>query len=492
MVQSILIAGGGSAGWISANVLNAMLNAPGRPPVAITLVESPDIPTIGVGEATVPSIRHTLQVIGLGEADFMRASEATFKTLIRFENWNGGDRYDHPFDRRLRPDSDPAVGAWLADAGAAPFDRSFSVLSNLADHFLAPKAAGWPEYGSVFPYAYHLDAVRFAMRLAEFGRGRGVSHIQANITEVRLDETGGIGGLITDRGEALEADLYVDCTGFAARLIGQALGVGKTGYGDKLLCDRAATMRVPYEVHRPERLPAFTKAAARNAGWQWDIHLRTRRGLGYVYSSAFLSEEEAEAELRAAEGPHAADLPVHHIRFETAKRKQSWAGNCVAIGLSDGFLEPLESTGLYMIEFAAKSLAELIPSAGGGADTVSRVFNQRMDALFGELLEFVNLHYVTSSRRDTAFWRAATQAEAVADSVRDRLELWRSKRPSDLDFPSALRLFSLESYEYLLFGMGVNQRTTGSGLALPPDMADKVAKCLGKLARHEDWLAQLG
>lgn len=493
MIKSILIVGGGSAGWITAHVLNATLNAGSDQTAAISLVESPDITPIGVGEATVPSIRRTLQTIGLSEAEFMRATDATFKSLIRFIDWNSGEEFDHPFDRRKRPDTDASIEAWLKSEGQdEDFAKAFSILSNLADRNLAPKAIGWPDYASTFPYAYHLDANKLAGLLSDMASARGVRHILANIIDVTLDEAGQIEHVDTDTSQRLTADLYIDCTGFRAALISRALGIRTISYADKLLCDRAVTVQVPYEVYRPENIRPFTTATARNAGWSWDINLQGRRGLGYVYSSNFLDANEAERDLKTAEGGHAADLPVNHIRFNSCKRAQSWASNCVAVGLADGFLEPLESSGLYMIEFAAQALAELIPHAGPVQSNVATHFNTRMQALYEEVLDYINLHYVTSQRRDTPFWRAATAPEAITDSLAAKLELWRTKRPTDLDFLTQSRLFSVESYEYLLFGMKYTHAQSVQARTEIHDISDMLDKCYRKFPRHEDWLATLG
>ena len=493
MSYRILIVGGGSAGWITANVLHALLNAGGRQFAEITLVESPNIPRIGVGEATVPSIRRTLQLIGLSEAEFMQATDATFKAKIRFVDWNAGTAFDHPFDRRQRPETDSAVGAWLA-SGDEPdsFAKAFSILSNTSERGHAPKAIGWPDFASTFPYAYHLDAIKLAGLLTEIGTQRGIKHLLGNVADVEVGEDGNIASVRTETSDHLSADLYIDCTGFRSVLMSGALGVGYRSLGDKLLCDRAVTMRVPYDLCSPESIKPYTLATARRAGWSWDIPLRNRRGLGYVYASRFISDEDATHELRAAEGPHASDLETRIIRFTSGKRHRSWSGNCVAVGLADGFLEPLESSGLYMIEFAAESLGELIPLATKQPQQTASVFNARMDRLYEEVAEYLNLHYVTSARRDTPFWKAATSEDAVLNGVRDKLDLWRHKRPSDLDFERAQRLFSLESYEYLLFGMGFTRPEHVQSEGAAPDLGPTLQKCYEKLPRHETWLKHIG
>ena len=217
--------------------------------------------------------------------------------------------------------------------------------------------------------------------------------------------------------------------------------------------------------------------------------MRSRRGLGYVYSSAFQSEESAEIELRTAEGAHAENLPVRHIKFESTKRIKSWAKNCVAIGLSDGFLEPLESSGLYMVQFAGHALAEAILDYERSPDAARNMFNESLEKLYEEVADYLNLHYVTSTRRDTEFWRAATSGNAILSSVSDRLKVWKHRAPNDRDFSNALRLFSLQSHEYLLFGMGYSSSSLSS-VQQPPDLTDILAKSRDKLPTQDDWLAQ--
>ena len=486
MVQSIVVVGGGSAGWITANLLNAHCQRAGRK-TQITLVESPDVPTIGVGEATVPTIRRTLNDIGLPEQDVLTSAEATFKTLIRFKDWNLGESYDHPFDRRRRPQTDSIVDRWTAQNNL-PFDQSFSALSQLADHNIAPKSPRHPQYQGSFAYAYHLDAIKLANRLAAFGSERGIVHTLANVTDVTVSSEGLIESVQTDRGDPLTADLYVDCTGFRSALLGGALGVKMKSFAKYLLCDRAVTMRIPYDVHTPPRILTYTQATARDAGWQWDINLQNRRGIGYVYSSSFLSEDAAEAALRQHEGPHSDMLEARHIRFTSGKRQLSWKGNCVAVGLSDGFLEPLESSGLYLIEFAGLAIATMLEDFSAAPQATARYYNRITDELYDEILGFLNLHYVTSKRRDTPFWQAATADDAVLDDLRDRLALWQRRSPTQFDFPGADRLFAQDSYEFVLHGMKYVDGPV-SGQIQVPDMRELIAKSRGELPEHEAFLA---
>ncbi len=491
-IKKIIIVGGGSSGWMTACLMNARLNENKDRPIKITLIEAPDIPVIGVGEATVPSIRRTLQAIGISEKDFMRGADATFKSLIRFENWNEGEHFDHPFDRRERPQSDPAILSWLSrhKGGGEDFSNQFSILSNTSTRMLAPKAIGWPDYQSTFPYAYHLDAAKLGKVLTEFGTTRGIQHILAKIVTVEISGAGDISALVGEDGEKFQADLYIDCTGFSARLAGQIMPETQD-YSKHLLCDRAATMSVPYEVYCPEHILPFTSANARSAGWLWDINLRSRRSLGYVHSSAHISTEEAETELRQIEGAHANDLPVKHIRFKSYKRKQSWHRNCLAIGLADGFVEPLESTGLYMTQFAAQSVADILRLNARYTPATTAQFNRLMQSLFDEVLGYVALHYLTSKRRDTAFWRAATDIDRAPSHLQYLLEEWKRRPPHDMDLLANHRLFSLESYEYLLFGMGYISECDFKAKPANFNQQEALDKCYAKLPLHEAWLAQM-
>ncbi len=493
-IESILIVGGGSAGWITANLLNAYLNPTGAAslPISVTLLESPDIPAIGVGEATVPSIRDTLLKIGLGEKEFMRATDATFKSAIRFTEWNPGQEFDHPFDRRSRAATNDQVEQWFAlNRAGRDFAKQFSLLSNLCDLGLAPKGVSWPDYNSAFPYAYHLDANKLAATLTEHGKARGIRHVLGTVERVTISEQGEISEVLTDTGAGFAADLYVDCTGFAAKLISE-LEANTFDYSDTLLCDRALTVQIPFEVSTPATVNTYTKAIARAAGWNWDINLRNRRGVGYVYSGSHLSDDAAYEELAKIEGPHLAALNVRQVRFKSYKRARSWAGNCVAIGLSDCFIEPLESSGLFMIEFAAHLLAESIQDSRSAKPSTSRHFNRVMQGVTEEVLDFVSLHYLTSNRSDTEFWRDATDPGRASDLVRDLLIEWKTRSLRDTDMIALTRLFSFESFEYLLYGMDYYQKPAArSNLGFDHSLSNELQRCQSTLPKHEDWLRTL-
>ncbi len=454
----VLIVGGGSAGWITAAYLDANLNGVGGPArskfAEITLIESDAIGRIGVGEATVPTIRRTLAQIGVAEQEFLRAADATFKHAIRFEDWAApGHVYYHPFDR-VNPTGFGTGGLmWLSSDRAAPFATTVSVQPFVAEAGLAPKTVQHKDYEGAITYAYHMDAEKFADYLRDLCKSRGVTHVVDDV--VQVDKTGPehIAAVETKTGLRLEADLFIDCSGFARVLIGKALQVPFESYGDWLLCDRAVTLRVPNALRPASEIRPYTTSRALSAGWMWDIGLQERRGTGYVYSSQFISDDEAEAELRAQEGSHADELPARRLRFQSGKVTAPWTGNCVAIGLSAGFLEPLESTGLFLVEEGVGYLCEMFPRFGpmGSASTF---YNEKMRTRYEECVDFINLHYVLSPRRDTPFWRAATAPERVTPRLRDLLDLWDVKPPSRLDFTDTSQLFAHTNYEYVLYGMG--------------------------------------
>lgn len=494
--KRVLIVGGGSAGWITAAYMNAALNRYDQS-VQISLVESPNVPRIGVGEATVPTIRHVIQTVGIDESRFMQAADATFKQAIKFVNWHSGDgdAYYHPFDRRSGGPVDYSALQWLASDRSIPFAETVSVQPKLCEMGLSPRMPDSRDFSSPMPYAYHMDAEKFADCLCEHATARGVEHFREDVVEVEVREDGYIAAVKTSSGRRLEADLYIDCTGFRGLLIAQALEVPFKDFGQYLLCDRAVAMRIPYEHYYPGHIRPYTTATALSNGWVWDIGLVNRRGTGYVYSSAFLDDDAAEAELRAHEGPHTEGLEARRLRFQVGRRETFWEKNCVATGLAGGFIEPLESTGLYLTEFAAVTLCEHFPF-GDAVQPLADRFNRILSNRYEEVLDFVNMHYCLTRREDTAFWREVQQRERITDRLQEKFEFWRIKPPSASDFDDQFRLFSHQSYEYILYGMhffdaGYRERFGGAPAptVVPPQVAQVVEAARTRLPRHEAWLA---
>ena len=351
-IDDILIVGGGTAGWITAAFLARKLQTAKPGGVKITLIESPEIGIIGVGEGTFPSIQDTMRAIGVDEARFMRGANATFKQGIHFVDWARTPRngqhsaYYHPFNnpRQLNGVIDLAPYWLMGLAGDAPLSDAVTLQDKVCDAGKAPKRIDDPQYGGPLSYAYHFDAVKLAGLMAEVGVELGVKHLRGNVQEVRLDENGAIASVLTAEHGELKAGLYIDCTGFSAALIGKAMGVGWQDKNDVLFVDRAVAIQAPYD--RPDApLACTTISTAHEAGWTWDIGLPERRGTGYVYSSRYTDDDRAEQVLRDYIGPAAEPLGARLLKLKIGHRDKHWVKNCVAVGLSGGFLEPLESTG---------------------------------------------------------------------------------------------------------------------------------------------------
>lgn len=496
--KKIQIVGGGSAGWITAALMNGVMNKEGRKTVDISLIESPDVPRIAVGEATVPNIRQILSVLGINEADFMKATDATFKQGIKFNNWlhNTGDSYYHQFSRYSPNAIDTFGREWLMSDRSIPFAETVSVQPALCELNLSPKLIGPQQYQSPVSYAYHLNALKMADYLRDIAIAQGVTHHWDNITEVEKTAEGKIAAVNTEKGHRHEADLFIDCTGFLALLIEKELGVGWEDCSDYLFCDRACVMQVPYETYYPGRVNSVTHSTALSAGWVWDIPLTNRRGVGHVYSSAYISDDEAEKELRSYEGKHSDELSARIVKFQVGRRKKAWAANCVAIGLSGGFLEPLESTGLYLVQVAAMMLAEHFPY-DGHMEELSDKYNLFMSDRFDEILDFINLHYCLTQRTDTDFWKDVQRPEHIRSTLQEKLGYWKIKPPSQADFRDQYTLFTYQNHELVLYGMDFLRDHYGekcgvdlSPPSIPPFIQQRLQAMGGQLPPHDIWLQQ--
>jgi len=517
--KKLLVVGGGSAGWITAAYLNGALNDRGQSKnVEITLVESPDIPRISVGEATIPSIGHILGVIGINEREFMKATDATFKQSIKYANWlNGkGEFYHHPFSRYRAGPIDRSAQNWIGSDRKIPFTETVSAQPIICEMGLAPQMLGEWDFGPKLKYAFHMNAQKFADYLRDFSVERGVKHILANVTDVDVGDNGHIRTVTTDTDQTLDADLFVDCTGFSARLIEKALGVGFNDCSQYLLSDRACVMHIPYEEHFPSGVRPYTTATALKAGWIWDIPMSTQRSIGYVHASSYISKDQAEAELRAYEGVHAKDMPVRFVDFKVGCRAQSWKANCVAIGLSGGFIEPLESTGIYLADLASVMLAEHFPFHPQSMDAMAFRFNRIMSNRFYEILDFINMHYCLTRRTDTEFWREVQKPEHITERLKAKLDFWKLKLPSAVDFEDQFfpgqpfstvkagdtrphvdtaGLWNHESYEAILYGMDFRgpefDKLLGDNrppVHMPNYMIQRLQGARQKLPPHHIWL----
>lgn len=458
-VKRVLIAGGGTAGWLTAGILASCRHG-GGPELEVTLVESSDIPTIGVGEGTWPTIRNTLRRIGLSENEFLHACNGTFKQASKFQRWvrdAADDFYYHPFTVPEGYGRVDLARLWLQKERHKSFAESVCFQYALCQAGLAPKTITDVEYEGPANYAYHLDAGRFASLLKEHCIGKlGVRHVVDTIGNVELNGQGAIGRLWTGRHGALAADLYVDCTGFASLLLGKAMGIGFVDHGDKLFCNRALAVQVPYQ-DADAPVASQTVSTAHKAGWIWDIGLTNRRGIGCVYAADYLGDDEAEAILRAYTGPLPDDCAIRRIAFRSGHRECFWQHNCVAIGLSAGFLEPLEASAILLIELSAHMLADNFPVDETLMASTAHRFNSTFLYRWERILEFLKLHYALS-RRQEPFWQDNRRVENVPSTLQEKLEIWQYRPPSDYDFDHRREVFPPASYQYVLYGMGFGDR----------------------------------
>ncbi len=458
--RSILIAGGGTAGWLTACYLARVLGSGGisAAPV-ITVIESPDIGIIGVGEGTFPTIRTTLQTLGIDEAAFLRETTATYKQGIKFVDWLDTPRdgqhshYLHPFDAPFWSEGVNLLPHWLQQDKATrlPFAQAVTFQPRVADADRAPKRPYEGNFGGPLNFAYHFDAVKFAQMLQRRGVELGVRHLVGTIGEVALADDGSIASLTSPENGTLSADLYIDCTGFRAELIGKTLGEPMRDLRPFLFANRAITCNVPYPAPRSP-IQSYTVSTAHEAGWTWDIGLSERRGVGYVYSSDHSSDDRAEEIVRAYAGDQARDVSTRVIAFDPGYRDRQWIKNCVAVGLSAGFFEPLEATGIVLIEVAAGMIADFFTGTGP-IDASAGLFNSLMRQRCERIASFLKLHYCLT-RRDEPFWRDNTAAETIPEELRDMLARWRHRPPSRFDFITDVETFAYFNYQYILYGMG--------------------------------------
>nr|QZN83600.1 flavin-dependent halogenase [uncultured bacterium] len=522
--KRVLIVGGGASGWMAAAYLNAALKDNGQRPVEISLIESPDVPQIDVSEATMPNIKQFLAVVGIDEVDFLMRVDGTFKQAIKYVDWSHGhgDYFFHSFDSYRTQPIDRAAMRWLMSDRSIPFGETTSTQPIICELGLAPKPLNGQGAVKPLSYGYHMSALKFADLLREIATARGVKHYLDDVTDVEMAENGNIAAVVTEGGKHLEADLFIDCTGSTARLIEQQLGVDWVDCSQWLLCDRALTMNVGYEQHYSGSVRPYTTATAMSSGWVSEIPLQTQKALGYVYSSAHISEDEAERELRAFEGPHADSLATRTVHFKVGHRAKAWARNCVSIGPSSGFIEPLESTDLYLSSLAAVMLAEHFPFDDDMAPLAYR-YNRIMANRFYEILDFINLHYCLTQRADTEFWREVRKSERINDRLQAKLDYWKIKVPSMSDFvdqhfpgqPDTLlptadlpgdhrapidtaAVFGIQNYEAILYGMGFLEEECNQWfgdkrpkLRVPKYIVDELRRAPDALPAHDVWLQQL-
>ncbi|WP_443751392.1 tryptophan halogenase family protein [Asticcacaulis solisilvae] len=458
-IEKLVIVGGGTAGWLTAGIIAARHQGrikAGR--FSVTLVESPNVPIIGVGEGTWPTLRSTLEKMGVSETAFFRECDVAFKQGARFAKWTTGrddDFYYHPL---MLPQGFAQVNLaphWLDGLQDRSFCDAVCPQGELCEDGLAPKTITTPEYQAVANYAYHLDAGKFAPFLTRHCTEKlGVRHVLADVSGVNLATTGDITSIDTKQAGTISGDLFVDCTGFSSLLLGGALGVPFRDCGDILFCDRALAVQVPY-TSEDAAMASHTISTAQSSGWIWDIGLPVRRGTGHVYSSRHTSDEQAEEELARYVGPAIKSLSVRKITIRSGHRETFWKNNCVAVGLAAGFLEPLEASAIVLIELSAKLIAEQMPACREVMDIIAARFNETTHYRWGRIIDFLKLHYVLTKRTDTAFWRDNVDPDTIPDRLKNLLHLWKYQSPWYFDeFDRLEEVFPAASYQYVLYGMG--------------------------------------
>jgi len=456
-VKRILVLGGGTAGWMTACFLNRSLRSADGQTVEITLVESRDIGIIGVGEATLANIKRMMTAMDVNEFDFMRCCDASFKNAIRFEGFCRKDEpFWHPFTQLTHVNRYSMANLWLG-AHREGFQQSYAEAVTpdpvMCDRFRAPRTAEHEPYHGLLNYAYHIDTVKLGRYLRDLAKSRGVHHVIDTVVDVAQDENGNVVNVTTKEHGDLAADFFIDCTGFLGLLINKTLGEPFESYNDVLFNDRAVAMRVPY-AEGDTNIPPFTGCYAQDAGWIWKIPLFGRLGTGHVYASDFMSPEDAEQRLRDFIGPQAEGCEANHIRMRIGRTRNAWSKNVCSVGLSGGFIEPLESTGIYLAELGLTLLAEHFPTKDNMA-TMSRAYNRHMASLYEEIRDFICMHYCLTEREDTDYWRACRNHPAVPESLQERLALWSERLPieNDLGYTTDVPAFSAVSYIYICFGM---------------------------------------
>ncbi len=453
-IRHVVVVGGGTAGWMTALLL---ANSIYRERLQVTVLESPTVGIIGVGEGSTPWLRGFFDGLGIEEREWMPACNATYKSGITFEGWStrpGYERYFHPFasmlDNLTMPQFVHNVHARLNDADVPAHPDPYFIAGTVARKGLAPK----PQRSFPFDiwYGYHFDSALLGAFLHTKALERGVRHVARHMNAVTQDEHGDIRALELDGGDTLAADLFIDCTGFASLLIGKALRTPYVPFAENLFNDAAIAMPTPIDG---PILPQTVSTAMRH-GWAWKIPLTSRYGNGYVYSSAHCSADEAETELRTRLGLLDADVPARHLKMRVGRMTKHWNRNCVAVGLSQGFIEPLEATALLFVQRTAAAFVEALEKGDLG-ETARTAFNDRVNAQFENTRDYIVTHYKTNTRTDTEYWRANAANTNLSEPLTRLLSTWLASRPiaPGLENGTFGRGYPAMSWYCLLAGVGL-------------------------------------
>lgn len=491
-ISKIVIVGGGTAGWMAAAPLAQRLGKA----CVIDLVESPEIGTIGVGEATLPTIRYYNRSLGIDGTDFVRKTQASFKLGIAFKDWGHiGNRFFHGFgDFGPSIDNRSPYMHWLRLKQADPAFPSYedwSVATVLAQsNRFTPPSGDTPSASNAYSFGYHFDAGLYAAYLRDYALARGVNRIEAKIVDVELRaEDGFIAAVRLEDGRRVEGDMFIDCSGFRGLLIEGAMKAGFVDWSDQLLCDSA--LAVP--CARVEPLTPYTTSTARTAGWTWRIPLQHRTGNGHVYSSHFMKDEDAERILMQGLDGQALDAP-RQLRFKTGRRRKAWIKNCVAVGLAGGFIEPLESTAIRLIESGVGGLIQHFPNMDFRPELADE-FNRLTAFQYESIRDFVVMHYKLTKRDDSDFWRHCA-AQDISESLKHQIDIFRSSGRIVVLDPDG---FTEPSWISLFFGLGLVPQSYDPFVDLidPVQLRDhflRIRQIIGQMIpsvpQHADYIAR--
>lgn len=491
----IVILGGGTAGWMAANLFQQAWGGQGA---QVTVVESPEIGIVGVGEGSTPQLKAFFERIGLAEAHWMPRANATYKTGIRFEEWSkrtGFGQYFHPFatalDVHTQTDFFANAAARRGGADVVALPDRFYLPAWLAAHARAPQPPA--HFPFEVSYGYHFDAHLVGSVLRDHAVARGVMHLERRIDGVAMAEDGQVRALIAQGGEEVAGDLFVDCSGFRSVIAQQALGVAFRGFGDNLFNDSAVVM--PTARAQPSIRPC-TVSTAMAAGWRWAIPLTTRTGNGYVYASHYLSPDAAEAELRAALGLLDSDVPARHLKMKVGRLEHSWAANCLAVGLSQGFIEPLEATALHLVQATVEGFIAAY-QAGGFTARHRDVFNIQIARRYEGIRDYIVAHYRLNQRNDTSYWRDNATNQALSDSLKSLFTCWFTGGDlvAEIERQEIGGYYAPLSWHCLFAGYGTfpddarMQAVADDGRMAAID--DFIARCGANFADHDTTLAAL-
>jgi 2-polyprenyl-6-methoxyphenol hydroxylase-like FAD-dependent oxidoreductase len=473
-LRTIVIVGGGAAGWLTAGLLAAEHNADqgkllAEPLLQISVLESPDVPIIGVGEGSWPSLRLTLQKIGLSETDFLRCCEASFKQGSCFHGWRtdvgaglavgSHNSYLHPFSLPEGWQELELCRYWQPFRHEVAYADAVCQQFRLCQLQLAPKQISTAEYSFINNYGYHLNAHKFSELLQQHITTKlGVTYLRDHVAQIHQRLDGEIDRLTTAAHGDISADLFIDCSGSRSLLLGQQLAVPFVSVGQQLFNDSALAVQMPYPAP-DSAIASCTLSTAKPAGWIWDIALASRRGVGHVYSSAHQTDEQAarqlEQYLTAEFGAAAAgQAQLRQLRFNPGYYQRCWQGNCVAVGMAAGFIEPLEASALALIEWSAKFIASQLPARHSQMAATANRMNQRFRQHWQQIISFLKLHYVLSEKTEHPYWLDHRASSSVPAELTEQLAYWRYQPPTAADFGYSDALFPAASYLYVLLGMG--------------------------------------